>query len=124
MPSGIHKNHKGGSSGTRIKPKFTPQQVAKMTKLLNNCVEKGLEFAEKVLSNKEKVEIVRFTRTGVQEKFKADKYSPEMKLKILEIVIGKVFAERKDVGIDPPDDSDIQVVGFNFTPIKKSKEGE
>lgn len=99
-----------------------PNQVKRLSKMLTNCVEEGLKFAEKILSNNEQVQIERFTRHGETERFKHDKYSPELKLRILEILVGKVFAEKKDIGIEPTDPNAIQVVGFKFTPVAKTPE--
>jgi hypothetical protein len=115
---------KNEAKPTRGRVGLTPDQAKRMSKLLSECVEEGLKYAQKVLGNKEQVEIVRFTREGVREKLKMGKYSPELKVKLLEILIGKVFAEKKDVGIEPTDPNAIQVVGFNFTPVPKKPETE
>lgn len=127
MPTGIHKNHRGGGLKNPAKPlkdrvALEPDQVKRMSKLLTECVEEGLKFAKMVLSNKEQVDIIRFTRDGVKESLKTDKYSPELKAKLLETVVGKVFAERKDVGIEQNDPNAIQVVGFKFIPANKKQD--
>jgi hypothetical protein len=124
MPKGIHNNHRGGGLTNPAKPLKTrvelePDQAKRMTKLLTECVEEGLNFAKAVLKSKEQVEIIRFTREGIREKLKMDKYSPELKVKLTEILIGKVFAEKKDIGVEPDDPNALQVVGFKFVPVEK-----
>lgn len=122
-------NPKGRPPKNPAKPKsnrveLEPDQVKRLSKLLTNCVEEGLKYAEQILSNNEQVQVERFTRHGETERFKHDKYSPELKLRILEILVGKVFAEKKDIGIEPADPNAINVVGFKFTPAEKKPETE
>jgi hypothetical protein len=129
MPSGVHHHHKGGRPKDPAKPvkdrvALEPSEIKRMSKLLSQCVEAGLVFAEKVLSSTKKVYIVRFTRDGVKERLHADEYNPELKVELLKIVIGKVFAEKKDIGLEPTDPNALQVVGFNFTPIKSEEAGD
>jgi len=129
MPKGIHKNHRGGGLTNPAKPlkdrvALSPDKIKSMSKLLTECVEEGLLFAKKILSNKEQVQVERFTRHGETERFKHDKYSPELKLRILEILVGKVFAEKKDIGIEPNDPNSPTVVGFKFVPVEKKPDDQ
>ena len=99
----------------------TKKEIIKMSALVNKCVLKGLEYAYSVLNNNEQVSVERMNKYHKMEKTTQDRYTPEHKIKLLEIFIDKVFTNRKEpVGeIDLGDGP--RVVSFNFVPIGKDK---
>jgi len=101
------------------------KQCARLDKLLKSCVEAGLKYAQQVLLSTKQIEVKVYNRDGLKEKFKRAEFSPEIKARFLEMVIGKVYAEKRDLGIAPQDPNTPVVVGFNFIPLgKKNKTGK
>ena len=102
----------------------TQKEIVKMSALVNKCVYKGLEYAYSVLNNKDQVSIERMNKYHKIEKVVQDRYTPEQKIKLLEILVDKVFANRKEPldGFGEGDGDGPRVVGFSFIPVGKGKE--
>lgn len=99
----------------------TEKESLKMSNLVIKCVEVGLKYAYEVLNNDEQVEITRLNKYHQSEVVVQDRYTPEHKIKLLEILVDKVFTDRKEP-VDSFDTNDgPRVVGFNFIPIGKGK---
>lgn len=99
----------------------TKKEIEKMSALANKCVVVGLNYAYSVLNNNEQVEITRLNKYHQSEVVKQDRYTPEQKIKLFEILVDKVFSNRKDPAELFENEDGIKVVGFNYVKIGKGK---
>lgn len=100
----------------RFEIKPTKISVEKLTQKLTECVDKGIEFANKVLTDDTMVKITKVHPAHGFYELNLPKYSPEVKIEILKILSNKVFADKKE-------EYDLRdtpiVVGFEYSVIKK-----
>lgn len=126
----IKKNMTGRAKGVKNKEKGTPRShinpvvhltvksQKNLTRLLGRCVAHSLEYALKVLKNNEQVKVERLSKFHKKEIALEDRYPPEIKVKILEILINKVYADRKEQILEPvKDESALNIVSFDFVPL-------
>lgn len=108
-----------GSSSSHLNPiaHITKKSQQKLSRLLGRCVTSGLKFALTVLRSDAKVEVHRFNKDHQKEIVKLDKYSPELKAKFLEMLLPKVFADRKELVAIPEENDSVKVVSFDFVPV-------
>ena len=97
-----------------------PIKIENLSEKLYGTTEKVLAFCNEVMDSKEQIEIKRYTKVGEVEKYMVDKYTPDHKLRVAEIIIPKVFADKKDTGA-PGDPLRPTPVSFNFVPITKKE---
>ena len=98
-----------------------PVKIEHLSEKLYGTMEKILEYCNEVLDSKEKIIISRYTKVGEVEKYEVDKYTPDHKLRVAEIITPKVFADKKEIS-GAGDPTRPMPVSFNFVPIQPKKE--
>lgn len=98
-----------------------PIKLETLSDKLYGVMDKVLDYAKEVMESKEQIEVSRWTKDGKVEKYKVDKYTPDHKLKVAEIITPKVFADKKDVSTGGDPAKPIPV-SFNFVPIQPRKD--
>ena len=96
------------------------KKVEALSDKLYTTMEKVLKFANEVFDSNEMIEVKRWTKDGKYDTFKVEKYTPEHKLRVMEIITPKVFADKKDISM-AGDPSKPVPVAFNFVPLTKKE---
>lgn len=121
MAQGGHR-HRGGSTKVRIKS--GDKEIQRIKKIIAECVEAGVLWAKKVLTNTKKVKIKRLNKFHVTEEVWEPKYSPELKIRLLELLTDKLLPDIRDHGPSNYDPNMPRVVGFAFTPVRQGGKDE